>query len=98
MENFNLNQVEKIREIIKDFHKNANNFGLNSKAENIKMFKDDENNFYVSYLGTYLGPDGETADEYYLKVDSEGKQERLNYKMTAIQLKEFFKTLTEIKL
>ena len=98
MQYFNLKQIEKIQEIIKSFHTTNNNIGTNNKIDNIKMYKDDENNFYVSYLGTYFGPDGETVGEYYLKVDANGNQTRLNYEMNNLELKEFFKTLKQITL
>lgn len=97
-EYFNSEQIEKMQEIVKEFHRLNNTFNSGTKIENIKIYKDDENNLYISYLGKYVGIEGPTVDDYYLKIDNKGKEERLNYNMSSLDLKNYFQTLKQVTL
>lgn len=97
-EYFNSKQIEKMQEIVKEFYRLNNAFNSGTKIENIKIFKDDNNNLYISYLGKYMSIEGATIGDYYLKIDSEGKQERLNYNMSSLDLKNYFQTLKQVTL
>ena len=98
MTEFNTQQIEKLQEVVKEFYKLNNTFNSNCKIENIKTFKDIENNIYISYLGKFMGIEGETIGDYYLKINAKGEEEKLNYTMNTVNLKEYFETLKEIKL
>lgn len=98
MTEFNTQQIEKLQELVKEFYKLNNTFNSNRKIENIKTFKDIENNIYISYVGKFMGIEGETIGEFYLKIKANGEEEKLNYTMNTVNLKEYFETLKEIKL
>jgi|688.fasta_scaffold747390_1 hypothetical protein len=97
-EYFSNKQIEKVQDIIKEFYRLNNTFNSNCRIENIKMYKDNENNLYVSYTGKYTGIDGQTIGDYYLKIDSNGNEEKLNYSMNLTDLKEYFETLKQVNL
>ena len=73
-------------------------FSSLSKVDNIKTFKDTSNNLYISYTGKFNGLEGQTISDYYLKIDTGGNEEKLNYKMNIVELRELFKTLKQVKL
>jgi hypothetical protein len=98
MTDFNTKQIEKLQELVKEFYKLNNTFNSNRKIENIKTFQDKENNLYISYLGKFMGMEGQTIGDYYLKINTNGEEEKLNYTMDTVNLKEYFETLKEIKL
>jgi hypothetical protein len=98
MTDFNTKQIEKLQELVKEFYKLNNTFNSNRKIENIKTFQDKENNLYISYLGKFMGIEGQTIGDFYLKINTNGEEEKLNYTMDTVNLKEYFETLKEIKL
>ena len=98
MEDFNNKQMEKVHGVIKEFYRLNNTFNSNCKIENIKIYKDGEDNLYISYSGKFMGIDGQTIGDYYLKINPIGEEEKLNYTMNTVNLKEYFQTLKEVKL
>jgi hypothetical protein len=98
MTDFNTKQIEKLQELVKEFYKLNNTFNSNRKIENIKTFQDKENNLYISYIGKFMGMEGQSIGDFYLKINMNGEEEKLNYTMDTVNLKEYFETLKEIKL
>jgi hypothetical protein len=98
MTEFNKEQLEKVHSIIKEFYRLNNTFNSNCKIENIKIFEDNYNNLYISYIGKFTGVDGQTIGDYYLKISPTGEEEKLNYTMNTFNLKEYFQNLKEVKL
>lgn len=98
MTEFNNEQLEKVKSIIKEFYRLNNTFNSNCKIENIKIFEDNYSNLYISYIGKFTGVDGQTIGDYYLKISPTGEEEKLNYTMNTFNLKEYFQNLKEVKL
>lgn len=92
-------QLKIIHDTISELQSCNENERSNCKNENIRLFKDNDSNIYMSYLNTFYGPDGTQIEMIYIMFDPTGKQSVLNFKYKSkIDLVELFEKLEPISL
>ena len=99
LNNFTEVQIMKIQETLERLHDCNIRQGSDCKIENIKMFKDDKDNFYMSYVSTSFADGSPNPKIMYIEIDTEGSKIILNDEYKAQEnLIAKFETLTAIKL
>lgn len=96
---FTQRQIEAVTKLVEALYNGNNKVGSIVKNEKIEMFKDADNNFYISFYSKMAGElAGSTTTIYYMQIDSFGVRTNLNEKHDSFYLIELFSTLEPITL
>ena len=97
--NFTLEQMDSTKKFIDALHASTTQVGSNFTATNIKLFKDNDNNVYITYNSASYSADGERWTIFYIKINQDGTREVMNDSdMSPMQLAKYCETLEQIRL
>lgn len=97
--NFTVMQLNKVTERLYFLLRTVDTFanvGGHSEFSKLKMFYDDEFNYYISYDSKYFGAEGISYDTFYIKFDLMGNEFLLNNSMPKYRIEELYKTLKHL--